>query len=131
MPYCHHYSTTDRRYIKLKDGRVVGAVEVQTATLIKYVVGSRHKLLQPPAWALDVDVLKQAEALGAKMVEIRDTESGCSYRATIEQIKHKGFYFDRKWGLQIALKIDYWELIEHDTTISPQLRFSVMGDPND
>lgn len=118
------YSTTDKRYIKLKDGRVAGAVEVKTATLVKYVIGSRHKLLQPPAWALDVDVLKQAESLGAKMVEIRDTESGLTYRAPIERLRQKGFYFDRGYGQQIALKLAFWEMINPNDNECHQLGFT-------
>lgn len=87
-------------------GRVVGQVEGRTFR--KTVRGSKHRLRRPPAWALDVASLDEAEALGARFVEIHDVESDLLYRASIADIRQWGFVLDRGHGLQIALRLEFW-----------------------
>ncbi len=67
-------------------------------------------LRKPRAWALDCQSLDDAEALGARQVEVHDTESGLTYRASVALIRARGFQFDRGFGRQIALPLDQWNM---------------------
>ncbi len=100
-------------------GRVVG--EVRGGVFCKTVRGSAHMLRKPPAWALDLGSLLQAEKLGAKSVELRDTDTGNRYRATIEQVRRYGFVFDRGWGRQIGLPLDRWTVTRPGESHTEQL----------
>ncbi|HHX43149.1 MAG TPA: hypothetical protein GX714_04070 [Chloroflexi bacterium] len=88
-------------------GKAVGRVG-RDAIFRKSVRGSRHALRKPPAWALDIDSLLEAERLGATMVEIRDCESGLRYRASVERIWRHGITIDRGHGRQVALPLSRW-----------------------
>ncbi len=89
-------------------GRIVG--RVQDGVFRKRVRGSRHMLRKPKkAWALDVQSLEQAEALGAWLVELLDLESGLRYRAPISRIRLRGFRLDRGHGEQLALRLEEWD----------------------
>jgi hypothetical protein len=88
---------------------VVGCVKGDT--FHKTIKGSRHILFHPRALALSVESLKQAESFGARAIEIRDTESGLIYRATLEHFKR--FCFELKRGTfepQRALMLDRWDV---------------------
>lgn len=89
-------------------GKVVG--EVHGDVFVKHVRGSVHQLRRPPAWALDCQSLDDAEALGAREVEIRDAEARLTYRASVALIRAKGFTFDRGFGRQIALPLEFWQV---------------------
>jgi len=69
-------------------------------------------LRQPKGWALDCQSLEDAEAKGARKVEIEDTESGLTYSASVALIRSKGVAIDRKFGFQIALPLHYWTVNE-------------------
>ena len=88
--------------------KIVG--EVRGNKFVKRVKGSRHQLHSPRAWAVDVHSLGDAERLGAREVEIEDTETGAIYIASIERIRSKGFRFDRGHGQQICLPLQFWSV---------------------
>ncbi|WP_376793085.1 hypothetical protein [Thermoflexus sp.] len=92
------------------NGRPVG--EVRDGVFRKHVRASVHMLRRPPAWALDVESLADAERLGARVVEIVDVETGFRYRASVARIREKGFELDRGHGRQIALELEEWA-VEH------------------
>jgi hypothetical protein len=85
---------------------IVGRVHGDTFE--KRVQASRHFLRTPPAIALDVQSLADAEKAGALRVEILDTESKTRYKATVAHILRAGFAVDRGFGRQIALPLDAW-----------------------
>ncbi len=87
-------------------GRVVG--QVRGATFCKMVSASRHMLRKPPAWALDLQSLCDAERMGARWVELFDRDTGGRYRASVELVRRHGFVFDRGHGRQIGLPLDRW-----------------------
>ena len=60
-------------------------------------------LQRPRAWAVDVAVLRQAEALGARIVEVHDLEDGTVYRAPLERFWQRGIRVNRGYGEQVAL----------------------------
>jgi hypothetical protein len=103
-----NYNRYDKRLVRFSDGRVVGWIEKDT--FIRPVVGSRHQLRQPPAWAVDIEILLNAEFQGASMVEIRDSESRRTYFATIGLIWRNGFVFNRGHSEQIGLPLHLWKV---------------------
>lgn len=83
----------------------------------KHMQFSRHLLQKPrQSIAINVDVLDQAEELGAHSCEIHDSESGKVYRASIADIRGKGFALNRGQGPQIALPLQLWETESHPVT---------------
>lgn len=84
---------------------VVGSVRGDT---FYKSVRPAHQLKQPPAWALDVESLRDAERAGAVRVELRDRETRVIWRATIATIRKLGQPIDRGFGAQIALPLAYW-----------------------
>lgn len=93
---------------KIKVGnQVVGIVE--NGVFEKRIHGSRHFLRKPMAIAMDESSLAQASKLGAKIVKIIDLDTGLIYIVTIELIYKKGFRFNRGFGDQIGLTLNYWQ----------------------
>jgi hypothetical protein len=119
-------STKSRRPVKLPDGRVIGWLEGNT--FIKPVCGSKHKLRQPPAWAIDAEAFDQQVKSQAKEIVIWDRESDTKYRAPIEDFdEHKG-EFDRGCGRQYFLVLAHWQVIEPNGNRPTQLSFPLGGD---
>ena len=82
------------------------------ATLRGTVLDVRRKpdgiLQRPPAIALAVDVLAQAEALGCEEILV-SVEEGPTYRATLENFKAKSFPIQRgNFEPQRALHLSAW-----------------------
>ncbi len=86
--------------------RVVGSVYGDVFR--KHVRGSAHFLRRPPAIALDVQSIADAESAGAMWAEIHDTESGKVYRARLSSIRAYGAVFNRGFGQQIYLPLSAW-----------------------
>jgi hypothetical protein len=86
--------------------KVIGRVKGDT--FLKSIKGSKHMLRKPPAIAISIDALDQAQAAGAVRVKVTDQESGTTYTATIEHLREDGFEFDRGYGPQIGLVLDGW-----------------------
>lgn len=82
--------------------------EVVGNTFLKHIKGSLHILWRPPAIALDIESLRFAEESGAEFVEIIDTETGDLFFSSINQIWQKGTKFNRGYGNQIFLRLEYW-----------------------
>jgi hypothetical protein len=89
-------------------GRVVAVL--QGHVLRKRVIGSMHMLRQPPAWAIDSQILEQAQRDGAREVEITDTETGRIYRTAIDTFNAHGFRFNRGFGDQVGLALYRWHV---------------------
>ncbi len=105
------------------NGKVVGRISGDT--FHKVVRGSVHQLRRPPAWALDVQSLADAERLGARSVQITDAETGIVYTAPIALIRAKGFVFDRGHGRQIALPLAEWQVHRPGEPVAQQLPLGV------
>lgn len=99
-------------------GRVVGWVRGKV--FAKRVQASRHFLRTPPAIAFDVSSLASAELLGARAVEVIDTDTGRRYTASIAHICARGFPVNRGHGPQIALTLDCWTVDGKPPARSPQ-----------
>ena len=114
-PLCRHCSTV----AIYAQGRCVG--EVRGDTFYKTVRGSKHMLRKPRAWAIDMQSLADAEALGAVRVEITDRESDSVYRASIAEIRRLGFVFDRGAGPQVALPLNCWTVAHPAEPVAEQV----------
>lgn len=91
---------------------------------VKKVYGSKHFLRKPRAIAFDVASLEKAQKQGASQVKIIDLDTGIIYRVRIELIFYKGFYFNRGFGNQIGLTMNYWR-IEHEQGKVPHEEISL------
>lgn len=89
-------------------GRVVG--HVRGDTFHKTIRGSVHLLRRPPAIALDLQSISDAESAGAAWAEIADVESSRVYRAKLDTIRKYGRVFNRGFGEQIYLCLSEWGL---------------------
>ena len=98
----HSYSSRPDRRRQPRFGKVTGHTWRKTAK------GSAHMLRAPKAWALDTDDLASIEALGVRYVCIHDLESLRQYWARPETLRRKGWTFNRGFGEQVALALDWW-----------------------
>lgn len=90
----------------------------------KTVSARRHFLRTPPAICLGAQSLQDAEAAGAQRVDILDTDTGRTYRASIATCRRYGRPLDRGHGAQLAIPLGQWAL---DDPASPyrQLAFDM------
>jgi dissimilatory sulfite reductase (desulfoviridin) alpha/beta subunit len=91
--------------------RFVG--EVQTGKFKKRIEFSRHALRTPPALALSVESLRQAENFGACEIEITDKESARVFACTIEHFKRYSWELHRGgFEPQRAMALERWTLVK-------------------
>jgi hypothetical protein len=91
--------------------KVAGYLEYRgdQVVLVKRVEMQRHLLQRPePSWAVDAEGLRQAQALGADRVEIREAERGDVWHSPLDYVLRRGRVFDRGWGEQVALPLYHW-----------------------
>lgn len=99
-------------------GRVVG--EVAKGTFRKSVKSSTGFLHSPPAIALSVDSLNQAESVGASVIEVKDKETGRVYACTVTHFRTYAFDLQRGgYEAQKALPLSYWNVSGGTVTNTP------------
>ena len=96
------HDSTDKRRAQPRYGIVAGDVWRKTANATK------HMLRAPRAWAVDTADLASVESLGVRYVQIHDLEQMRSYWARPETLRAKGFVFERGFGEQVALSLEWW-----------------------
>lgn len=113
-----YHSPSNAQPIRAHDGRIVASV--QDGRLVKHVSRRKHFYLRYGGWAADVVTLDQAQAAGATVIEIHDSDSGTTYetdlatfRANGRAIHHEGH------GAQVVLPLRYWRTPE----LQPALEF--------
>jgi hypothetical protein len=74
-------------------GRHVG--DVENGVFKKSISASRHFLRKPPAIALSVEALQEANQAGARDIQITDLESGQIYACTFEHFMTYSFPLQR------------------------------------
>ncbi len=90
-------------------GRHVG--EVVSGVFKKRISGSRHMLHKPPALALSVESVTQAEQAGASEIQITDKETRRVYSCSFEYFKQNSFSIQRgSFEPQFALPIDKFDI---------------------
>ncbi len=90
------------------DGKPIGYIEGDT--LFKSVSSEKHMLKKPRGWAWDTDILDQAEKQGAVRIEIHEKLSRKTYHARIQDYWDNGIGFNRGFGDQIVLPLQYWDI---------------------
>ncbi len=86
--------------------KVIGCLEGRT--FVKPVVGSKHRLNSPPAWAIDAEVFDQEVRPYATDFVVLDRESGCRYRCSVETFDAFKQVLDRGFGRQYFLTANHW-----------------------
>lgn len=86
--------------------RVVG--EEQGDVFVKWVSKRKHFYHQGQSWCFDVSTHIDATRYGALWVELREEDSGLTYRTVIDTIYEKGDDVDEVYGIQIGLYLKYW-----------------------
>ncbi len=77
----------------------------------KEIQFSRHALRTPPALALSIESLTQAEQVGATEIQITDKESGRVYSCSIDHFKKNSFLIQRGgFEPQLALLLDRFDI---------------------
>lgn len=87
--------------------RVIGQVIGDT---FRKQIRNNHMLNKPPALAFDRTVLRDAAEAGAMRVEVHNSDTHTTYRATLEAVYAHGFGFDRGHNPQFALGLDWWSI---------------------
>ena len=99
-----------RQLVRLPDGRVAGTIDGET--FVKRVVGSKHRLRQPPAWSIQAEVYARIRHQVTSIV-VLDAETGTEYRTSVETFdKHKG-ELDRGFGKQYYLTLNHWQVVSN------------------
>jgi len=121
------YSTarTQSQAVHAASGQVVG--QVRGDVFAKTVRASVHFLRKPPAIAFDLCSLQEAQDLGARLVCVRDSETGRQYLASVDAVWHFGFEFDRGFGRQLALPLERWSVFGRDNVPYVQAQLGLKG----
>ncbi len=93
------------------------AVYSQKGKIVGYVVDgvferlfrSEHMLQKPQALAFDLVSLGQIQALNVKTLRLTNTETGKVYSVFLSVFLERSFEFDRGFGKQRALRLEYWQ----------------------
>ena len=99
-------------------GRRVGVVRGDT--FFKRIC-HRHILFTPPAIAVDIEALNQAEKVGASRADVLDLDSGTHYLASIAHFWKTGFLFNRGFGDQLGLPLENWQVVQKGRVYAEQL----------
>ncbi len=102
----------DSRIVTNKAGRMVGKIEDRV--FIKFVVGSKHMLRMPMAWAIDADIFDKVVAPHCSVIRIVDTETGTMYSAPVSLFKTFRMKMNRQSGEQYYLTLVRWEVSKTD-----------------
>jgi hypothetical protein len=105
-----HYSrkVKEKKPVRGHDGRIIAYIF--NSTLLKYVIGSRHKLKRPEGWACDTCAIEQAQDNNVKTVLVIDKETGQRYSTAIEDFMEYCVLIDRGYGEQLVLELPFWEV---------------------
>ncbi|MHA2069188.1 MAG: hypothetical protein ACXABY_32920 [Candidatus Thorarchaeota archaeon] len=110
---------TQKRLIKVGN-KVVGSLEGNR--FIKSVNGSKHKLRQPPAWAIDAEAFDSEVRLNATEIVVIDKETDTKYHASVEIFARHSFRLNRGFGDQYALPLQFWQ-----TSVNGNRQLSLWG----
>lgn len=97
-----------RRIYFSTNGKPVATLEGQI--LRKRVRASVHMLRRPPGWAIDRSILEAARRDGAVAIEVFDIETRKVFTAPINAFEKHGVHFNRGFGDQVALPLQYWRV---------------------
>jgi len=102
------YSSTKQRRLVKVGNKVVGTLE--NNRFIKQVVGSKHRLRFPPAWAIDATAFDTEVKPNATEIVVMDRETDIDYHCSVEAFDRLKGELDRGFGRQYFLPINYWDV---------------------
>ena len=76
--------------------------------LFKRCSKSKHFLTTPPGIAIDEDIFNEAIEEGIKYLQIFEREEKLYYSTSVKEFKKKAISFNRRYGQQLALPLNYW-----------------------
>ena len=94
------------------DGKVIGTLE--NGKFTKVVIGSKHKLRHPLAWAIDADAFDTVIKSDATEIEVIDKEAGTRYRTPTEIFDQLKGELNRGFGRQYFLTLRHWQVEDSD-----------------
>ena len=86
--------------------RTIGFIE--NGCFLKPVVGSKHQLREPPAWAIDAEAFDEWVKPNAREIIVTDTEAKIRYRVPVETFDRLKQELDRGFGRQYFLTLAHW-----------------------
>ncbi len=102
-----NHSTSQRRPVRAY-GAVIGYIEGDR--FIKHVVGSKHRLKVPPAWAIDADAFDNIIRGAVAELVILDTEDGSRYAIPVPDFDRLKRGMDRGHGRQYFVTLAHWRV---------------------
>ena len=81
--------------------KIVGHIE--NGIFYKPVIGSKHMLRQPPAWAVDAEVFDNEVMAKATEIVVIDKETSIEYSTSVESFNRQKGELDRGFGRQYYL----------------------------
>lgn len=100
-------NTKEKRLVKVGD-KVVGCLEGDK--FLKAVIGSRHRLRYPPAWAIDAEAFDREVKPKTTRLVVIDKETGLEYHCPTETFDQLKGELDRGFGRQYFLTLKHWEV---------------------
>ena len=101
-------NTKDKRLVKV-GSRTVGTLKDNR--FIKQVIGSKHKLRYPSAWAIDAEAFDKEVRPNATEIIVIDKETGLKYHCQVKTFDRLKGELNRGFGRQYFLTLNHW-LIE-------------------
>ena len=89
-------------------GKAVGCL--QDNKFIKSVIGSKHRLRRPSAWAIDSNVFDERIKPNAAEIVIMDRETGKAYHCSVKAFDRLKGELDRGFGRQYFLTLSHWRI---------------------
>ena len=94
--------------VKTTDNKVIGTLD--NGIFTKTVKGSVHKLLSPPAWAVDSYVFDHVLRGRCNLIVVTDIEDhGKKYSVLFKIFDANKKETNRKFGKQYFLTMDWWK----------------------
>lgn len=104
--------------------KVVGYLEDNR--FIKSVIGSKHQLRSPAAWAIDAEVFDGDIKPNATEIVVIDKETRIKYRTSVDSFDRLKGELDRGFGRQYFLTLTHWKIESNGNT---QLELALFGGP--
>lgn len=100
-----YFNTKAKRVVKAGD-KIVG--HLIGNRFIKSVIGSKHRLRFPSAWAIDAKVFDSEIRPNATEIIVIDKEAGLEYHCSVETFDQLKEELDRGFGKQYFLTLNHW-----------------------
>jgi len=94
--------------VRTKSGAFAG--EIRDHIFHKSMLGSKHLLRQPIAWAIDADIFDRVIAPLCYSIHVTDRETGKVYIVGVETFRKNCGKLNRGYGQQYYLELVHWKI---------------------